>query len=315
MPTEPNQAEPSAPVADGEELTKEQLWDELRAEEADPVAQERHEDAPEAEDAAPDAPSEDGPAEPGATAPDAEDTVEALKAQRDALREQNERLRHGNDSEKGRSRALRQQIDELKARIAATETSVASVRTDDDKARARRDNLAKAKADYGDVVGPVADILAEIDARTKATLTRDETLLAADRRQLGTLFAENEAAFKAEHPDGFDVIEANAPVFREWIEDQPKQVRDIFQANANDIVDPTGAALLVTLFKQSLLPAETASPPPSRPDSRRQRQLDGARATRSGSQPRTTSEPAKDSEDKDALWDYWARQDREAARR
>jgi hypothetical protein len=322
MTDAPNGAAPVLATGDAAQ-SDEQLWNDFEADQTEDHAQDdEQEDPPAADDDEDDGWNMDGDEdEPDGSSEDNEDDGEDSTNRDDPehLRAQVERLQHALNSEKGRTAASRREIDTLKAQIAEAEKSASRSQRDENLLKERREQLNRAREEYGDVVGPLADTIADLEARMDDLSAREQRELSAMREQHNTLLAAEEGKFIEEHPDGFDTIIANREAFDAWIEDQPKRLRDIYAENAAAIVDGTGASYLVGLFKQALHDAGGGHAPASdnsssRLQSRRQRQLDGARAARGGTQ-RSSSTPSRDSGDAEAHWDYFERLDRQKGRR
>lgn len=326
------------------EITDEQLWNELAGSEMGNSANEDRDDglgdddpAPSA-DAKPRAPSpskdtgddgdapdfeDDGPEddEPPASQPAAAE-AEAKKPTYEDLQAQTERLRKALDSEKGRSASRGQEIRHLRDKLSRS-TAKAGDR-DDEAVRTERSErqrkMDEAREDYGDAVGPLIDTIKEMQGRFDELSAREAQELNAAQARFDDLVAEQTSILLEEHSDWLDVLKQDFPAFKTWLEDQPKALRDAYEANRQHITDGTGAALLVTAYKQSLYSGEDgASPAPSqngnRLQNRRQRQLDGAQAPRSKASPRMSSEPPADSSDDEAHWNYWAAKERREQQR
>lgn len=300
------------------EDTDEQLWEEFTGDapsEEDDPAEDGKDDTPD-----PGADADDDPSRDTSEDDDGPDKADdAPKIDPKQLQEQMERLQHQLSSEQGRTAKQRREIERLQSQIAKAETTPSDQGSNTSDSREELEQrLNQAKEDYPDVIGPLADMIKSMESRFDELSTRDIQDLQAKRDTLDELAAEEEGRFLEEHPDGFDVVTENREVFNQWIEDQPKQLRDIFKANTDLIVDGTGAALLVSRFKQSLLDAG-ADPSPahqekSRLNARRQKQLDGARSARTGNRQAKTSDIPSEADD-ETLFDYWVQKDEEKERR
>lgn len=231
-----------------------------------------------------------------------------------------ERLKRALDSEKGRSKgqqraneAARREIEELKTQIARAEASAPRSGVDDAAQKRRREQLAAAQEDYGDVIGPLVETIGDLEARVSELNAKEVKALERQKARLGELYDAEERTFTTEHPDGFDALRDNWTAFNGWIEDQPKATRDIFAANSTHITDGQQAAYLVSLFKQSLGQAQNAAPDPTqnrsdRVAARRQSQLEGSRTTRSQAATRPGTRPSADASP-EASWEYFERLD------
>lgn len=245
-----------------------------------------------------------------------------------ALKTQNDRLEKKFRSEQNRAKGqqrradrLQQELDELKQKLEAK-----TAPSEEDQ-RAHDDARARVLEEYGDVVSP---IFKEVD-RLRDQITE---LSESDKRRLRDLedeIADHQAAemdkLTEEHPDGLKVISDNADLFRQWIDDQPKMYRDIFEANRKRMVDGVGTALLVSRFKGALLEARHGQvdehadggdvPPQSedRLSAKRRQQLAGATTTssRRKSTKVVSDEPGEEASAQE-LWDHFRRVDKRKAR-
>jgi hypothetical protein len=145
--------------------------------------------------------------------------------------------------------------------------------------------------EYGDVVGPVVELLKEV--RTKIdTLEKGPALKAeidADAEVLTEAYGELEKV----HPD-YATIAADQN-FNAWLGDQPQKVIDL----ANSF-DPREVSLVLTLFKtersaatapQSGQSSETGTTDGTATDDRRKRQLEGSRQVPGKGQPAVAGVP------------------------
>lgn len=298
----------SADAADIEENTDEQLWATFEAEEsgkteADPDEGEDEEDAEDPAD-------EDDPDSPSEDEDDSEDDGDAKGDDTEELRAQVDRLQHALNSEKGRTAASRREAEELRRQIAETQKRIGD--QGDEDPRKERPNLDAVSEEYGDIVGPLIDEVKALRQNVDDLSSRDKGRLKDLEGRLDRIAEEEEGVFLTEHPDGFDYLREHGKDFREWVEDQPKRIRDIWQTNFEQIIDGTGAAYLLSSFKQSRL---DASEPPEKQQQaetsrRRQRQLDGARSTRSGTRQALTADAPPETDDPEAIWNYFERKDR-----
>lgn len=313
-------------AGDTQSTDEDQIWAELAAEEGTPAADEAAEDADtddeeppaeeaeKADDAADtpddDTPDEDGTGEEDDGAPD--DDAEPPTAAE--LRERAEKLEQKFRSEQSRSIAQQKRADRLQKELDALKRRQRTTGDTDEETDKSLDALSQ---EYGDVVGPLVDQVKDLKSRQKDLSNLEKQRLETIEGELADIQAVETAKFEEAHSDGMDVIAQNAGVFRDWIEDQPKIVRDAFQANLNGITDGTGAAMVVSRFKAAISEAaagaETKAEDPPQTDtrlaSRRRRQLDGAKATRSTSSQKAAGDIPPDTDDEEALWKYWAGKD------
>lgn len=291
----PTPLETDADEALDQGKTDEQLWNELAAEEPEPEPDLAQEDSTE----------ETSPDE-GAEAEETPDVADGNPAE--DVKPQVERLRHQVQSEIGRNRGLARKVDTLQkenARLAAllndTKTTAPT--------KEASEKLAKARSEYGDVIGPLADQIEANAKRVDRIAEIAASQLENNQSQLADLYQEQEAIFRAEHPEGHSVIHENKAVFDAWIEDQPKALRDAYSINFKHMVDGAAAALVVAEFKASLQTAANGAAPAvdskSKLQARRDKQLAGSRSERSNGQNAVTSAPPADGSSDQAYWNYF----------
>jgi hypothetical protein len=231
-------------------------------------------------------------------------------------------------SEQSRSIAQQKRADRLQKELDAIKRR----KDANGNAEQAEDRLASLSEEYGDVVGPLVDEVKSLKGRFKDLSDADEQRTEVITEELREMQEKEIATFEETHPDGMDVVKDNAEVFQEWIEDQPKVIRDAYTANLDRFVDGTAAALVVSHFKAALQEAsqgnasqpaegeaETADPQAEtqtdkRLERRRSRQLAGAAATRTTGSQKVSSDLPPDTEDEEALWKYWEAQDAKKAR-
>lgn len=318
------------------------IWDELEAEEAaangraadqdedqDDFTEEDEEatgseddssDADDAPDADDDDPEDTDPPEDKAKATDdrTEDstpTLEDLKNKTEKLQREYDLQKKRAAGQQRRAARLEKERDALLKRLEKFKSS------DQDET-----DLDSVSEEYGDVVGPVVNKVKDLTARLNDTAESDKLRIEDINGELRDIQNEEIGKFEAEHPDGMDVISRNASVFRDWIEDQPKAIREAYEANLNAFTDGTAAALVVSRFKTALqeasqkasgedTPPADPNPTTSRLDKRRRNQMRGASASRSTSSQKQTGNLEPTSDDPDAWWDYWDKQDAKSAKR
>lgn len=301
-------------AADAEQ-TDEQLWDELDKLDPDFAGRDDEDDAPHPETDEDGDPDEDdqGTSDDGerADAPENDDT----KDNPEDLREQVERLKHALNSEKGRTAASRREIERLTQQLQQPSVSSADGEGDDPSKRQELEqHLENVREEYGDVVGPLVDKIKELDSREGRWTAFEERQRQDAQSRLDAIVEQEVGKFEEEHPDGWDTLRQHGAAFREWIDDQPKQLRDIWTENREQIVDGIGTAYLVSQFKQALQDAQGDAPEPqpsqeNRLQDRRQRQLDGARSSRSNKRMGALRRGPPDTDDPEAIWDYFEKMD------
>lgn len=335
MPPKDRDPDPEAADEAAEGLTdEEQLWNEFDAEDGGAL----HDDAgdaggrddaewddadTEAEEASADesgedqgddtdtgsASEDDGDGTDGGEEP-AIPTIEELQAQ-------NERLRHSLESEKGRVAAGRRKIGELQRQISTAEQKPSRSKEDEDLLRKRREKLDAAKEEYGDVIGPLAEHIADLEGRLDKLSAQETRDLDAKRDELSELVRVERAALEEEHPDWLQTVAGNREEFNRWVDDQPRYLRDIAAQNTQEIVDGKATAYLVGMFKAHLHSGADGRDPATaernRLERRREQQLAGARQVRGGSsrQTGTSGIPRRDDPDEQKHWNYFENLDRQ----
>lgn len=140
--------------------------------------------------------------------------------------------------------------------------------------------LDSIEEDYPEIANPLREILGDVNKRI-------DQLNEAETRRFGALVDREQTVLASQHPDWFATIKDNAEEFRNWLDDQPKRIRDAEMINRQHIVAGDLAAEMVGAFKQHLAgngagEKETASQPGNQEteqkDSRRKRQLAGSSA-------------------------------------
>lgn len=290
----------------GDEPTDADLWMEMDADGDTPDDDDDRDPA--------DTPDDDPDLETGGDGGDGGDNGSGKSDDLDpiALAEQNERLMASFRSEQSRSigqqrraERLQKRVEELEAKIAAS----ADQGSDDD------DEITRLKEDYPDVAGPILKKMEQISKdRADPSQERD-----AAKEELGDIEAAELEKFNAEHTDGFKVVSEDPQKFRRWLDDQPREMRDIFERNRTHLVDGTGAALLVSRYKAALLEpqSETVVDENRRSNAgtltaKREKQLSGAATQRASARTtRVVQDDPTGSDDPQAEWDYWDRKDRQ----
>lgn len=220
------------------------------------------------------------------------------------LRAANAKLEHQLKSERGRTSGLSRKISDLQSRVATTSKDVEGRKRVVSAAEERAKKINESASEYGEVIGPLAEEIAERHERDKAALRAQEKQLKSDQDELKVLQAEEKSRFETLEPEGMKILADNAKVFLDWIEDQPKRLRDAFARNDAAITDAEEAALLVGKFREHL--AGSKQPSPSTLSRRRERQLEGARGEKPSRSPRTTSVPG-DNASHEEMFDYFAK--------
>lgn len=311
----------AAPTADELELIDDRLadagkdddalWAEIRAEQTGAEKIETRQDAAsghdetddDADKTSDDASAREADIWANAT-PEQRAAFEAAQSARD-LAEQ--RLR----SDQGRQAALQRKIERLErqAQPRQRETSKTAV------------DLSSLSEDYPEIAEPLKKVLDPIATRmTKEdedrTAAEEESRKAAES-ELSELVNEQTDILLEAYPDYDKFLEANAARFSEWVEDQPKRIREAAYRNAKYIRDGHGAIEVMKAFKAFIepKPAETPAPSVAEPDNpiqlndRRQRQLSATASPKSAAGRPTVSGIPKEG-DPQAQWDAFRAQQR-----
>lgn len=299
-PGKPAAADDSAATP---ELTDEQIWNEMvgndsATDQDDPPEDDADEGDP-PEDAEDDGQAEKTPDDPPDSSDDEADKPDDAedpwaKAPPELLKER-EKMEHSIRSLNGRVRALTKKIQQAPQGA-----------SDEDKQAlaAAKQALTEKAEEYPDILKPVLDNLNRID-------TKLEAFEQASTKEREDLIQAEWETFTELRSDGMAVVEKNADAFNAWVQDQPKTVRDIVEANKAAIVDGAGAAEVISAFEKHLnaaqQPPATDTPPASR-DGKRERQLRGAQGTTSRSARVTTNPDIGQMSDED-YWNYLVAQD------
>lgn len=320
---------PGEDAASNEELTAEEIWEELEDEDSSnpdeaPSRSEltrddddagapaggkgKQDDADFSEDEPGGPPLGDGsqsdttPAEPTDAQPAENDEV-------NRLREKNKRLL-GQVSGQGRKiQNLIAERDRLK--------EVSNSITQEGDTEARRQALEAAQEEYGDIIGPVAETMTALERQVETLTSGNTHRVDQIDQEIRDLQTAEYGVLLDVHPDFREVFTQNRDVLNEWIEDQPKYLRDAFEANKNGWVDGQAAATVMTEFKKALAAAAdgTDENPEQKSATKRSRQLQGAQVSSGRSRQRATSNVDPNSDDAEAHWNEFERMDAKQASR
>jgi len=300
--TTPEDAAPDA--APEVEVSDEQLWNEIATDDGKPEPEEVADDESESASEEMDA---DDQAEVADGKPEADEVPQL------------ERLRHQLKSEMGRTQALARKSSNLTDEIARLQALLNDSKPTAE-AKLSREKLAKAREEYGDVIGPLADQMDVYEKRMEGMSKANESQLQRSQRELTDFHQEQTDIFRKEHPDGHASIAENRPAFDAWLRDQTGDLRDAFKVNEQFMVDGKSAAYVVASWKASLADAAKGDAPA--PDSkatlqaRRDKQLVGSKSERPGGSSAVTSAPPADGASDQAIWDHFEAADaKRSARR
>jgi hypothetical protein len=322
MQNQQNQT-PAADAAGDDEAA---LWRELDDQDngtaaAAPPAQ-GHAEATDPEPGPEFAPEQDSPPQDEAAAPARADAAEQpadiwasappeLRAAFEQERRSRTNLEHQIRSDRGRLSAMQRKLEEA----ARQSPNPAHRPKQGENAQDRTKRLTKLAEEYPEVAQPILD---EMDA-LRSTVASLQTLEQHRQRQA---FTYHENALAQQHPDWNQVLANNGATFQNWIEDQPKAVRDAAMANANQIVNAQAAAAVISRFKhfigigeqpqQQQAPQQQGSSRPPLND-RRQRQLAAASAPRAAGG-RSVATGIPEDGDPEAIWAAFEAQEAHEAR-
>jgi len=311
--TDPKTDKSEQDVSDDVVTTDEDLWSEMDAEQdtADLDGADDADDADEAEE------SEADPDEaPDPEAAETKDTKakgkegESDDLDLDALREQNDRLEKQFRSEQNRSIGQQRRADRLQKKVQELEAKLAASQAVDD---GDDEEMQRLQEEYPDVAGPILKRM----ERLQNDKPDYDAQLAEVNEELKDIEEAEIATFTTEHPEGFSYIRENIEEFRAWVQDQPKETRDLYEKNRTHMVDGTGAALLLTRFKNARSEQQQTDGVDEQRETtgkltaKRNKQLSGATSQKASA--RTTKivqDDPSSSEDPEKEWEYWDRQDR-----
>lgn len=245
--------------------------------EADTPPQQEPETTGEAADAAAD---QTGATEPPANDPDTANQPDiwanATDEQKAAYQAAIDKLEHKQRSDDGRVARYQRDRDIAQRKL---ETLVSAAQKDGEDLRAlvASDEWQKAKADYGDDLGPVFNALERLTDQQAGVSERFKQMDADTVEEIETA---NFQTLDEKAPDWRNLLARED--FSPWLQSQPKPWQDAFEQNRERLVDPTSALELVSRFRVHVALAEQ---PPKTPevqlDPKRARQLDGARSATS----------------------------------
>jgi hypothetical protein len=205
------------------------------------------------------------------------DATPEQKAAYEAAIEQARDLEHKRRSDDGRLARYQRDRDTAQRKL---ETLVTAAQKDgeDLKALVVSEEWKRAKADYGDDLGPVFNALERLTDQQAGVSERFQQM---DAETIEEIEAANFHTLDERAPDWRDLLSRGD--FSTWLEAQPKPWQEAFAQNKERLVDPTSALELVSRFRVHVALAEhqPTKEPEFQLDSKRARQLDGARSATS----------------------------------
>jgi len=232
---------------------------------------------------------------------------EEIRQQFDSLKAEKEKLENRVKSEVGRNAASQRRIAELQKMVSSP--------VHEDRDEDPSETLRALAEDYPEVAGPVAEALNLMRGQVGELKTVERNRREAATQELNDLVTAEESAVADAHPGWEGFLKDNGTVFTQWIDDQPRAVRESFIRNANTIVDGHAAIEVISAFKRHLNPQlDPAAPQHQPPNTRRERQL-AASASPSTSTRAPVVSGIPETADEQVLWDAMEEQDKREQRR
>jgi hypothetical protein len=278
MTDDTTKTESDAAATAAEDQDPAAMWEQIRQERAGAKASEEdevvsgstseedHEDAAEAAKAAETKDKPEGEDEPGASdkeqpggAAPAKDQADVwanapteLKAAHEAaLAEYKSQFKKSQD---GRIAAYQRTIDDLRRQV--TQPSVSrETPGGDNKAKGsgskalESDKWKTLETEYGEIADPVKELFAE-QSQELAKLQKEMAAIGTERRTAA--LREQADVLNTKHPDWQQTIRSHFEDFKDWLNQQPRHIREAALRNQGDIVDGEEAADVVGRFKEHL---------------------------------------------------------------
>lgn len=220
-----------------------------------------------------------------------EQAPEPVRSAFTKMQETLKRLEQSEKSQRGRYIAAQRQLDAIKSN---RPQEPAGQKDDDDPTK----GLEALAEDYPEIAAPIRKVVDHLGKQLEAV--NGYVQQTEDGR-----IAQEQAHVLEEHPDFTDVLKEHGTLLDQWVEDQPRAIRDAYDVNANSIVDGAAARLVMTEFKKHLANQGLFTPPKGGANhtaALRERQRAGAdtpAARRSG--PSRSGVPREG--DPDQIWD------------
>lgn len=222
------------------------------------------------------------------------DASPAAREAFEKLEREKKQLEHETRSQEGRAAARIRRIAELQKQLEELGT-----KPDADEGTP----LNALAEDYPEISKVIETVAAKADKVEAAHKSRLQAELETETTAVNADLKREEALLNDEHPGWLDYLKQNGPAFSDWVDDQPKRIRAVFQQNAANIVDGRAVADLVASFKAHLNPPAAEPDPQTNPmTTRRERQLGASSSpARSARQPVVSGIPAEG--DDQEIWD------------
>lgn len=169
-------------------------------------------------------------------------------------------------------------------------------------------DLDDLRESYPDLVEPILKDQADLRRRIDALSQSVDTVSELHETSLATGYEQELEVFRTERPQGLKIVQDNRDQFWEWVDNQPRNDRDLAYGSQDAIQDGAGMADLLNRFETHL--GVDAAPNESDPKgSQSQRgtrpssnaRLSGARTVSGGAQ-KATAKPQSSETDADAIW-------------
>lgn len=166
------------------------------------------------------------------------------KAAFEAAQAQLKKLEQAERSNRGRLSAMQRQINDLTRQPAAKPAAKSKEGQTEDDGLLASAEWKEFQEDYPAVAGPMAKMIGSLQEKI-ARQERELSAIGNEHRQ--SALAKQEELLEKQHPDWTDVTADQS--FAEWLNGQPRHIREAAIRNANEIVDAEEAADVVGRFK------------------------------------------------------------------
>jgi hypothetical protein len=169
---------------------------------------------------------------------------ETARKEYEDLKAEAEKLKHQVRSANGRVAARQRRLNELEATI----KQPASTRDHHEVAA----TLQSLEEDYPEIAQPLKTTVQTINSKIDALDADRESRRKAAETERNDIINEETAKLDEEIPGWGDLLKTHGKTYLEWIEDQPKRLREAHQRNLNSITDADAAIETLTAFRQFL---------------------------------------------------------------
>jgi hypothetical protein len=179
-----------------------------------------------------------------------------LKSAFEAMQAEKAKLEQRIRSDDGRVAAYQRKLRELQQGARGPDRDAGRAAVD---ARAAIEELAE---QYPEIAQPLQKALDAVDSKLQTLDEREKSRTQAEIDEIEAHVAAETAKLEGEHPDWYDVLAKNGKAFAEWIEDQPRRIREAARRNDEQIISASQAAEVVEAFKKHLGHARQDDPQP-----------------------------------------------------